>query len=76
MFQVYFRFFKFWQLVDSTIITFTNIYNDKIKRKYINDLSYMNNLYYLKSESDSVEKSLTKIKEELQKTNSLLKKLK
>ena len=39
--------------------------NDKLKRIYINDLSYMNNLYYLKSESDSVEMSLTKIKKEL-----------
>ena len=55
------------------IITFTNIYNDKIKRKYIHDLSYMNNLYYL--ESDSVKMSLTKIKKELKNINNYLKKL-
>ena len=57
------------------IITFTNIYNDKIKRKYINDLNHMKNLYYLGSESDSVEMSLTKIKKELKNTNDYLKKL-
>ncbi len=57
------------------IITFTNIYNDKIKREYISDLSYIRSVSYLTSESDSVEMSLTKIKEELQNTNNYLKKL-
>ena len=57
------------------IITFTNIYNDKIRREYISDLSYIKSVSYLTSESDSVEMSLNKIKEELQNTNNYLKKL-
>lgn len=57
------------------IITFTNIYNDKIRREHISDLSYIKSVSYLTSESDSVEMSLTKIKEELQNTNNYLKKL-
>lgn len=55
-------------------ITFTNIYNDKIKREYISDLSYIKSVSYLTSESDSVEMSLTKIKDELKDTNKYLKK--
>lgn len=58
------------------IITFTNIYNDEIKREYISDLNYIKSLSYISSESNSVEMSLTKIKEELQDTNKYLKKLK
>ncbi len=57
------------------IITFTNIYNDKIKREYVSDLSYIKSVSYLTSESDSVEMSLTKIKDEFKKTNDYLKKL-
>lgn len=57
------------------IITFTNIYNAIIRREYISDLSYIKSVSYLTSESDSVEMSLTKIKEELQNTNEYLKKL-
>lgn len=56
-------------------ITFTNIYNDKIKREYISDLSYIKSVSYLTSESDSVEMSLTKIKDELKDTNKYLKNL-
>lgn len=57
------------------IITFTNIYNDKIRREYISDLSYIKSVSYLTSESDSIEMSLTKIKDELKNTNDYLKKL-
>lgn len=57
------------------IITFSNIYNDKIKREYTSDLSYIKSVSYLTSESDSVEMSLTKIKDEFKKTNDFLKKL-
>lgn len=57
------------------IISFTNIYNDIIKREYISDLSYIKSVSYLTSESDSVEMSLTKIKDEFKKTNNYLKKL-
>ena len=56
-------------------LKFTNIYNDKIRREYISDLSYIKSVSYLTSESDSVEMSLNKIKEELQNTNNYLKKL-
>lgn len=58
------------------IITFTNIYKDKIKREYISDLSYIKSVSHLTSESDTIEMSLTKIKEELQNTNDYLKKRK
>ena len=56
-------------------ITFSYIYNDNIRREHISDLSYIKSVSYLTSESDSVEMSLTKIKEELQNTNNYLKKL-
>ena len=32
------------------IITFSNIYNDKIKREYTSDLSYIKSVSYLTSE--------------------------
>ena len=48
---------------------------NEIKREYISDLSYIKSVSYLTSESDSVEMSLTKIKEELKNTNNYLKKL-
>lgn len=56
-------------------ITFTNIYNNRIKREYISDLTYLKSVSYLMSESDSIEMSLTKINKEFKKTNSYLKKL-
>lgn len=47
-------------------ITYKNIYNKPIKREYESNLHYLNNVDFLGSESETVEMSLYKIKEEFQ----------
>lgn len=53
-------------------INYTNIYNKSIVREYESDLHYLNDVGFLGSESETVEMSLYKIKEEFQKTNKKL----
>lgn len=56
-------------------ISYKNIYNIQITREYESDLNYLNDVGFLGSESETVEMSLYKIKEEFQKTNKKLDKL-
>lgn len=53
-------------------ISYKNIYNKQITREYESDLNYLNDVDFLGSESETVEMSLHKIKEEFQKTNKKL----
>ena len=56
-------------------ISYKNIYNKPITREYESDLHYLNDVGFLGSESETVEMSLYKIKEEFQQTNKKLDKI-
>lgn len=57
-------------------ITYKNIYGNIIKREYESDLDYLKDVNFLTSESETLEMSLYKIKDEFHETNKKLNKIK
>ena len=57
------------------MITYQNFYKKLVERKYESDLNYFNDVYFLNSESETLEMSLYKINKEFHKTNKQLGKL-
>ena len=54
-------------------ISYQNIYNETLTRRYVHDLNYLKSIGYLNSEMNTIEMSLSKIQKEFKKTNSILK---
>lgn len=48
-------------------ISFKNIYEEFIEREYVTNLNYLEDVIFLTSESDTVERSLYKIRKNLEK---------
>ena len=56
-------------------ISYQNIYNKTMNRKYDYNLNYLNSTGYLNSETDTLEMSSNKIRKEIKKINSTLKEI-